>query len=141
MENIEEYIKRTQAERQSHIDLQDRCIERNGGESFYYKGLLAHYLDTTIPRGRRRGAIQLCHACHNSKCGNPKHLYWGTMSENSIDARQNGKKTIWEYMVDKYGEEGAREMQRRGNNHYKNMGKKDEVDQKQKNTRKKFQSL
>ena len=39
-------------------------------------------------------------------------MYWGTSRENVLDARMDGKKTIWEYMVEKYGEEGAREKQR-----------------------------
>jgi hypothetical protein len=77
MIQIEEYIKLTKAERQTHIDLKDDCIYR-GGISTQHRGILAAYLDTTMPVGR----ILLCHACGNGKCSNPKHLYWGTDKEN-----------------------------------------------------------
>lgn len=46
----------------------------------------------------------MCHACHNSKCSTPEHLYWGTRKENILDAKENGTwKSAWERMVDKYG--------------------------------------
>ena len=109
MKNIYEYISLPREQRQAHLKLNEPCIER-GGNSFYFKGLLAHILDTTIPTGQK---IHLCHACHNGACGNPNHLYWGTSQENRKDQVDNGGKTIWERMVDKYGLEGARAMQAR----------------------------
>ncbi len=108
---IEEYIRQSLEIRQKHLRLEEPCLER-GGMSSYFKGLLAHVLGTTIPDGKR---IHVCHACHNSKCSNPNHLYWGTPRENLNDAYSNGRKTIWDSMVEKYGEETAREMQKRNN--------------------------
>lgn len=78
-----------------------------------HKGVLAQYLDTTIPSGR----ILLCHACHNAKCSNPKHLYWGTDKDNlAIDRveQPGGWKNPWERTIDKYGYEEACKMQSRG---------------------------
>lgn len=108
---IEEYITQSKTERQKHIDLTDPCVERGGpqkgGLSSYCKGLMAHLLDTTIPSGYK---IYICHACNNQKCSNPKHLYWGTSSENSQDRIANGNLSIWERMVKKYGYEEACKM-------------------------------
>lgn len=105
---IEEYMKRSKDERQKHLNLNDACIER-GGNSHQCRVLLAHVLDTSIPKGMK---IHLCHACYNDKCNNPKHLYWGTASENHQDRMDSGDSTLWERTVAKYGEEGAREKYR-----------------------------
>jgi hypothetical protein len=106
MIEIKEFITRSRDERRSHLDLSSPCCER-GGNSTNHKGVLAQYLDTTIPSGR----ILLCHGCHNGKCSNPKHLYWGTDVDNlAIDRAEQpgGFPTIWERAVAKYGEEEAR---------------------------------
>lgn len=130
MIDILEYIKLPKEERQKHLKLDESCLER-GGQSMYLKGLLAHLQDTTIPSGKK---IHVCHACHNAKCSNPNHLYWGTASENKIDANSNGAKTIWQAMVDKYGLEKARAIQSRiGNkNGTGNKGKPKSEDHKRK---------
>lgn len=108
-EDINEYIKKTKEERQSHLDLSSSCIEI-GTNSYQCRALLAHELQTVLPKGRK---ILLCHACNNDKCSNPKHLYWGTSSENSRDAIDCGaRKSIWEYTVALRGEEKAKDMQR-----------------------------
>lgn len=113
MEQIEEYIKKTQVERQKHLELDEPCLER-GGQSMYLKGLLAHLRETTIPSGKK---IHVCHACHNAKCSNPNHIYWGTPSENRQDAIANGAlKSPYEYSVAKYGLEEANRRNARGGN-------------------------
>lgn len=116
MIDIEEYIKRPLSERQSHLDLNDNCIER-GGFSSYFKGLLAHVLNTSIPSGIK---IHVCHACGNGKCSNPKHLYFGTPKENILDGYRHGTiVNAWQSTVKKYGIDEAmrraRENQRRVN--------------------------
>ena len=110
MKLIEEYITLSKETRQQHLKLDESCIERGAG-SYYFKGLLAHLLDTTVPKGH---SIHLCHACHNANCGNPNHLYWGTAQENRQDQAANGGKTIWERTVEKHGLEKARKMQSKG---------------------------
>lgn len=89
MINIQNLIKVSdKLSRQFHLKLNESCVER-GGCSTHFKGVLAEYLQTTIPHGRN-DKVFLCHACHNDKCSNPKHLYWGTPSENVHDAIKNG---------------------------------------------------
>lgn len=119
MKHIEDYIQQPLEERQKHLRLDEPCLER-GGQSMYLKGLLAHLHETTIPSGKK---IHVCHACHNGKCSNPNHLYWGTASENKKDADNNGGKTIWERMVDKYGPEEARRRQARSKDAASKSGK------------------
>lgn len=112
MLDITEFINRSREERRKHLDLEESCCER-GGNSTNHKGVLAQYLNTTIPVGR----ILLCHACHNDKCSNPKHLYWGTDKENiTIDSKENGTwRSVWERSVKKYGLEEAKKRNAKGN--------------------------
>lgn len=104
---VEEFIDLPREERRKHLDLTESCCER-GGNSTNHKGVLAQYLDTTIPSGR----ILLCHACNNSKCSNPKHLYWGTDHDNIIiDGKEFGTHmSPWHRRVEKYGLDKARAM-------------------------------
>ena len=112
MKLIEEYILLPKAQRQQHLKLDEACIERGAG-SYYFKGLLAHLLDTTVPTGHK---IHLCHACHNAQCGNPNHLYWGTAQENRLDQVENGGKTIWDRTVEKHGLAKAKLLNSRNGN-------------------------
>lgn len=82
MLDIYEFITWTKEERQAHLDLSTPCVYR-GTNSTECRGLLAHVMDTTIPRG---WGIHCCHACHDGRCSNWRHLYWGTASENLDDA-------------------------------------------------------
>ena len=105
MKKVEEWINESREVRTSHLDLAEPCIER-GGNSTVHRGVLAQYLDTNLP-----SKVDLCHACHNDKCSNPKHLYWGTRKENIQDAKDNGTwKSPWENLVEKYGYEEACRM-------------------------------
>lgn len=130
MQIITEYIQKTREERRSHLNLSDACIIR-GGNSTVHKGVLAQFLNTTIPKGR----ILLCHACNNGECSNPKHLYWGTDKDNYIDAKDNGThKSPWDHMVEKYGYETACQMNSKFGNQYGkgNKGKPKSEDHKKK---------
>lgn len=110
MKDIYKYITLAKEERQKHLKLDEACIERGAG-SYYFKGLLAHQLDTTVPTGHK---IHLCHACNNGACGNPNHMYWGTAQENRQDQVTSGKdKSVWERTVEKYGLEEAKKLNSR----------------------------
>lgn len=107
MKNIDEYIKLDRTIRRSHLKLDEKCVER-GGYSKEFRGLLADFLDTTIPRGSK---IYLCHACNNEKCSNPNHLYWGTPTDNHLDQKEAGTYlSMNERIKRKYGEEKAKEI-------------------------------
>jgi hypothetical protein len=124
MKNIEDYIKLSLSERQAHLDLNTPCLER-GGSSPNFRGLLADRVGTTIPSGKK---IYLCHACHNGRCSNVSHLYWGTPGENWQDSIANGTgHNPHQRMLIKYGPEKTKEIlssARRGNQSGKgNKGK------------------
>jgi hypothetical protein len=108
--DIKDYMKRERDERRSHLDLDDPCIEI-GGDSRQFRSHLAFHLGTTIPKGK---SVNLCHACNNDKCANPKHHYWGSHGDNIIDQYECGARVpIWNTMIEKYGIEKASAMQRK----------------------------
>ena len=108
-EDLDEYIKRPLDERQSHIDEEDSCIEI-GGDSRQFRAVLAHYLKTTMTNKIKYQAL-CCHHCGNDGCSNPKHLYWGTQSENMADVDRHGRRPdIQAIMLEKYGEKVYKEM-------------------------------
>lgn len=98
MISIDEYILLSRDERRAHLELNTVCDER-GGNSKEFRGLLAHHLNTSIPKGHQ---AYLCHACHNGKCSNVKHLYWGTPTDNVIDANEDSGMNINDRVRQKY---------------------------------------
>ena len=105
---IEEYMMRSREERRAHLCLNEECIEI-GTDSRLCRGLLAHYLQTTV--GGRKTYV--CHACNNPKCSNPRHLYWGNPLDNILDQKEAGTwKSLHQRIVDKHGEEVVKEMNR-----------------------------
>lgn len=104
---VEEWIAESRDVRTAHIDMSEPCFER-GGNSTAHRGILAQYLGTNLP-----DKIDLCHNCGNGKCSNPKHLYWGTRTENVKDAQRHGTwKNPYDRLVETYGVEYARERLR-----------------------------
>lgn len=111
MSSVEVYLRESRDSRRSHLDLNSVCMER-GGNSTIHRGVLAQYLNTFI-FGK---PAELCHACHNPNCSNPRHIYWGTRSDNIQDTKDNGTfKSPWERTVEKYGYEEACKINARGN--------------------------
>jgi len=107
---IIDYIKNnTQQDRQKHIDLSDACIfavaKRN--TQHHKKGTpvkssaamkqakenLKNFLGL---KGNTSSNVHTCHKCShdssNGVCINPKHLYFGTISENVLDLPEELRK-------------------------------------------------
>lgn len=110
-EDITEYIKKSKTERQAHLDMSEPCSEIGGHSSTCFKGLLAYYVKTTIPA---RNKILLCHACHNGRCSNVKHLYWGTYKDNYDDHIANGGLNFGQSVANKHGLSQLKEASSRG---------------------------
>ncbi len=101
--DVKDYLVLPKEDRQSHLDLNEKCLER-GGNSTNHRGVLAQFLDTSI----YGLPADLCHACNNGKCSNPRHLYWGTRQENVHDAIKAGTfASVFDRSVAKYGYEEA----------------------------------
>lgn len=114
---ISEYITLSKLERQGHLELSESCIEV-GGSSPNFKGLLCHFLRTTMPI--KIDGVLLCHACNNGKCSNCKHLYWGTHKDNWDDAQLIGnQKSFHQKCIEKFGEkEWLLRLKSRGNRQF-----------------------
>jgi len=104
--DVNQYLSLSLNDRQKHLDLEEECLERGGGSAIH-RGVLAQYLGGNI----YSKPADLCHACHNGKCSNPKHLYWGTRSENVKDSIENGTwKNPYYLKVEELGEEEAKKF-------------------------------
>jgi hypothetical protein len=111
MIDAKESLTLPKEQRQAHMDLSAPCKER-GGNSTNHRGVLAEFLNTTIPAGR----VILAHGCGNEKCSNPLHLYWASDRENIVeDGKEFGTwVSIWDRKVAKHGFEGACKLQAKG---------------------------
>lgn len=80
---LSDYMLKSLEQRKSHLDPSEPCLEL-GADSTGSRALLAVFLNTTCESlGMKTG--YLCHNCGNPACSNPKHLYWGSCSENNRD--------------------------------------------------------
>lgn len=110
---IMEHMKLSREERRVHLRLDLPCVDRledkrqdrkDLNHSQAYRGILAFTRDTTLPAGRK---VHACHACHNPRCSNPLHLYWGTPRDNYLDEVEAGKYIpIKERVINKLGKAG-----------------------------------
>ncbi len=85
--HLPSYMLHTREERRAHLDLNESCDEGLGCRHEGARVVLAMFLRTTAEKIGWKACV--CHACHNKKCANPKHLYWGTQRDNAIDMYEN----------------------------------------------------
>lgn len=88
LKSILEYMLLSRNDRRLHLKLDESCDERGLIYSYHLTGLLAYLLGTTIPKKGDNAIV--CHGCHNAKCSNPNHLYWGSYMDNHQDQVENG---------------------------------------------------
>lgn len=50
--------------------------------------------------GEQPDGMYLCHRCDDRRCISPDCLYYGTPSENSLDAWRNGKRVVTQAWID-----------------------------------------
>lgn len=114
MKVVEQFVAETpREERKALLKLDEPCHERGLKYSTQLIALVAYHYNTTFPENGNK--LVVCHGCHNSKCSNPNHMYWGTKGDNKLDDYEIGRqKSIYEAMIDKYGVEGTRDLLKKG---------------------------
>ena len=110
MKKVEDFVNETTREERKKLHkLNEPCHMRGLKYSTQLIALVAYHYDTTLPENGNK--VLVCHGCMNSSCSNPNHMYWGTVKDNKLDDYELGNhKTIYQRMVDKYGEVRAKEI-------------------------------
>lgn len=57
------------------------------------KSYKVHRFSYLIFKGEFSKNLYICHACDNTKCVNPDHLWIGTQKENMVDCKKKGRTT------------------------------------------------
>lgn len=108
-EDMDSYLLRSKEDRTSHIDLNQSCIEIDHRHNTYLRCLMAHHLKVKL-NGTPHSS-HVCHACNNSLCSNPDHLYFGTPKDNWQDSVEAGTyENLSVRTKRKYGEAAYKEM-------------------------------
>lgn len=99
------------------------CWEWNGNKvygygQFYFNGKSrrAHRLILSVVQQPETKGLDACHHCDNRGCVNPKHLFWGTRSDNMKDCLNKGRAWVQTNRVE------ARAVQKK--NRKKQVGEK-----------------